>query len=180
MHLWPLFLFTSAKTFWKAEFSPQFQRTRVFMSPMCEELVEGSGLCITAGPTGSTCGPKALPEWRGLCFLRMGYSEACSTQRGRGNDKNILCSPPPCTCPPTAVSLSTLWRLFSGRAGFLCDGVVKERRKRGMGQRGKDRHTERWIAMGWWSCARSVFSFLCVGGLEAPKISVTGQIFQHR
>lgn len=70
------------------------------------------------------------------------------------NDKNILC-PPPRTCSPSALSLSTLRRLFSGRPGFLCDGVVEERRKRGMGQRGKDRHRERWIAMGWWSCARS-------------------------
>lgn len=70
------------------------------------------------------------------------------------NDKNILC-PPPCTCSPSAVSLSTLQRLFSGRPGFLRDGVVEERRKRGMGQRGKDRHRERWIAIGWWSCARS-------------------------
>lgn len=57
--------------------------------------------------------------------------------------------------PPSALSLSMLRCLFSGRPGFLCDGALDERRKRGMGQRGKDRHRKRWMVMGWRSCARS-------------------------
>lgn len=57
--------------------------------------------------------------------------------------------------PPSALSLSTLRCLFSGRPGFLCDGALDERRKRGMGLKGKDRHRKRWMVMGWRSCARS-------------------------
>lgn len=45
--------------------------------------------------------------------------------------------------PPSALSLSMLRRLFSGRGSILCDGAVEEGRKRGMEQRGNDNHTER-------------------------------------
>lgn len=57
--------------------------------------------------------------------------------------------------PPSALSLSTLQCLFSGRLGFLHDGVVDERRKRGMGLRGKGRHRERWMRLVWQLCAHS-------------------------
>ncbi len=122
---------------------------------MCERLLEHRGYCVIPALTGSTCGPKAWPEWREPGFLRMDYSEACSNQRSRGSTKTSSASLPLMYLPPSALSLSTLQCLFSGRPGFLRDGAVDERRKRGMGQRGKDRQRERWMGMGWWSCARS-------------------------
>lgn len=140
---------------------------------MCEGLPEHWSYCVTLALTGSTCGPKAWPEWREGGFLRMDYSEACSNQRGRGMTKTSSMPPPPHLPAPSALSLSKLQCLFSGRPGFLRDGAVDERRKRGLGQRGKDRHRERWMGMGRRSCARSGFGGVCRIGcfLEAGRES---------
>lgn len=70
----------------------------------------------------------------------MDHIEACGEQK---NDTNILCVPPSTYLPPSALSLSMLRSMFSGRQSILCDGVVEEGRMRGMEQRGNDSHTER-------------------------------------
>ena len=162
-HIWPLLSvwsalcgFVSALPAWRCHYGfekqcfPQLRSTYVLMAPMCEGLPERWSYCVTLALTGSTCGPKAWPEWREGGFLRMDYSEACSNQRGRGMTKTSSTWPPPplTYLPPSALSISMLQCLFSGRPGFLRDGVVDERRKRGLGQRGKDRHRERWMGMG--------------------------------
>lgn len=70
----------------------------------------------------------------------MDHIEACGEQK---NDTNILCVPPSTYLPPSALSLSMLRSMFSGRQSILCDGAVEEGRMRGMEQRGNDSHTER-------------------------------------
>lgn len=58
-----------------------------------EGLLQRYSYCVTPALRGSTCGPKAWPEWRGLGFLRMDYIEACSNQRGSGMTKTSSAPP---------------------------------------------------------------------------------------
>lgn len=76
-----------------------------------------------------------------------GRQRGLQQPEGQRNNINILLCSPFTNPPPSALSLSTLWCLFSGRAGFLCDGALDERRKRGMG-REEETDTGRWIGMG--------------------------------
>lgn len=68
-----------------------------------------------------------------------------AASRGMTQTSSVQPPPPPAGTylPPSALSLSKLRRLFSGRQSILCDGAVEEGRKRGMEHRGNDRHTER-------------------------------------
>lgn len=107
--------------------------TRVFMSPMWTGLVAASkSMCQRRPSRQHVCGPEAWPEWRELSFLRMESGEACSTQRGSGRRTKTSSHPyPPPPVRPCPCPFPRSRRLFSGRPGFLCDGVVEERRKRG-------------------------------------------------
>lgn len=111
----------------------------------------------------------------------MESGEACSTQRGSGrrtktSSHPYLPLPPvrPCPCP-----FPRSRRLFSGRPGFLCDGVVEERRKRGGWERKRqtDGEVDRDEVMAQCSQWRRELLFPAV---EVPGISLTGRHCHNR
>lgn len=158
--------------FWKAVFSA----VSLHICPYGSHVWGAAGaleLLRHAGPNRQHVWAQGLARMTWGWFPQDGLQWGLQQPEGQRNDKNILYAPPSTYLPPSALSLSMLQCLFSGRPGFLRDGAVDERRKRGLGQRGKDRHRERWMGMGRQSCARSGFGGVCRVGcfLEAGRES---------